>query len=119
MSAVHTKAKGTNDTLHYVFSTHGVPTVLVVRTNKTGDIVIKCKDFLSKNMTLMDNSITFTEEHYAYAIMFNRVSEIAPGHMFTYTYMYLFGYIIFFFGKKTCCYSLPFSKVIYYMFFSK
>ena len=91
MSAVHTKAKGTNDTLHYVFSTHGVPTVLVVRTNKTGDIVIKCKDFLSKNMTLMDNSITFTEEHYAYAIMFNRVSEIAPGHMFTYTYMYLFG----------------------------
>ena len=70
---LHTTAVGKNDTLHYIFSTHGTPAVLVARTDNNATLHLNCTEFFSENVNESKSSIFFSHHHYAFAILFQRV----------------------------------------------
>ena len=73
-NVAYSRAVGLNDTLHYVISTVGVPTVLVFHTALDNDPRIDCPRLLSGNVSVVENSITFTKPpFYTYALMFTKV----------------------------------------------
>lgn len=73
---VESKAVGQSDTLHYVYSTLGRPSVLLARTLNGAKMDFEWKKFLSENATVQDGSIKFSEEVLASALLsFDAVSE--------------------------------------------
>lgn len=49
VNIAHSQAVGPNDTLHYVFATVGLPTLLVALTPLHSNIILNCSKFLSSN----------------------------------------------------------------------
>jgi hypothetical protein len=78
VNLAHISAVGSSDSLHYVTSTIGRPTVLVARIkNKLKDLSINWENLLSKNLSDLQNSVSFSPQPiYSYAVIFNRVRNI-------------------------------------------
>lgn len=78
------KARGDQDTLHYVISAIGPPTVLVIMTQNTGNAVhegisIDWNRLRSDNMTMREESITLSKDLkvlYSYGVVFTRVTTM-------------------------------------------
>jgi len=77
----YVKAEGDQDTLHYLVTTVGTPTVLVLRTttlkdNVDSEIMVDWKKLMSKNLTESAGAISLSPKVkllYSYGIMFTRV----------------------------------------------
>ncbi|CAN9503562.1 unnamed protein product [Ophioblennius macclurei] len=73
---LHVKAVGPNDTLHYLFSSQGAPTVLLIHTDSTSsDIKVNWTEFLARNASgglwvEPKNSLL-----YSTALVFSRLLE--------------------------------------------
>jgi hypothetical protein len=73
----YTRADGATNTLHYVYSSRGLPTLLVARTGLKSNMTVDWKSFLSSNYSDVKNSVTFTQKpDYAYAVVFTKVSVL-------------------------------------------
>ncbi|XP_064620459.1 glycosylated lysosomal membrane protein B-like [Lineus longissimus] len=82
VNVAHVSAVGSQDSLHYVMSTIGKPTVLVARiNNQLKDLSINWEKLLSKNISDLHNSVTFDPEPiYSFAVVFNRLIEYNDTH---------------------------------------
>ncbi|XP_050400032.1 glycosylated lysosomal membrane protein B isoform X2 [Patella vulgata] len=73
----HIKAVGSEDTLHYVISTIGVPSVVVIRADPTSSLSFNWKNLLSDNATDRSGSITLTGTALknSFAVVFTELIE--------------------------------------------
>ena len=74
LNLIYTKAIGENDTLHYLYTTKGLPTVFVAQTDHYGKLVVDWKNLESDHP---NKTIAFTGKVYdAYAILITKVSML-------------------------------------------
>ncbi|XP_033633713.1 glycosylated lysosomal membrane protein B-like [Asterias rubens] len=76
VNLVHVSARGTNDTIHFLWSSIGAPSVLVVRTTNLAVLQINWEDLIQKNMKT--GSISFRPKEdvfYASSLMFSKLIE--------------------------------------------
>jgi hypothetical protein len=59
INLVYTTVRRTDDIVHFLYSTRGVPSVLVAHTSPSATLHINFTKFLSHNVTEAENSITF------------------------------------------------------------
>ncbi|KAK6180494.1 hypothetical protein SNE40_012639 [Patella caerulea] len=73
----HIKAVGSEDTLHYVISTIGVPSVLVIRSDPTSSLNFNWTNLLSDNATERSGSITLNGKALknSFAVVFTELIE--------------------------------------------
>ncbi|KAK2830978.1 hypothetical protein Q5P01_018909 [Channa striata] len=73
---LHVRAVGNNDTLHYLFCSHGAPALLLVHTNSSSsDVQVNWPLFLARNTS---GSLKVTPENsiqYSTAVIFSRLLE--------------------------------------------
>jgi hypothetical protein len=60
----YVKLTGANDVVHYLYSSIQSFTIMVFKTNTTAKLNINWPNLLSNNVSLMNNSITFSEAVY-------------------------------------------------------
>lgn len=74
VNVVHTEAKGHADSIHYIFSTVGIPSILTVRTSTTAKLKVDWDRLLSPNLTEINGSITFSERPYQ--VLVTMISDV-------------------------------------------
>lgn len=71
---VYVSASGSRDTIHYVYSSNGLPSVLIARTSTNSRLQLNCSQFHSPNDSLVSRSIQFSHPPDAVMVLiFNRV----------------------------------------------
>ena len=71
---VYVSANGSNDTIHYVYSSNGLPSVLIARTSTNSRLQLNCSLFHSHDASLVSRSIQFSHPPDAVMVLiFNRV----------------------------------------------
>ena len=71
---VYVSANGSRDTIHYVYSSNGLPSVLIARTATNSRLQLNCSQFHSSNASVASRSIIFTHPPDAVMVLlFNQV----------------------------------------------
>ena len=74
VDVAYTRADGKHDSLHYISSVLGVPTVFVAQTSLSAALDIDCEKFSQRK----PNSITFSHEpEYMYGVSFTKVCSVS------------------------------------------
>jgi len=73
-TVVHVSAQGSNDTIHYVYSKRGIPSVLIARTDGSNKLKINCSRFYGADTTVQSGSVRFLHPpDAAMVLIFTRV----------------------------------------------
>lgn len=73
---IHIAANGSRDTIHYVYSSNGLPSVLVARTGTDSKLQLDCWRFHSNNASSVAESVQFSHPPDAVMVLlFNRLFQ--------------------------------------------
>jgi len=71
---IHVLARGSGDTIHYVYSSNGPPSVLIAHTDTNSMLKINCSQFHNPNPHLESHSVSFSQRPDAVMVLvFSRV----------------------------------------------
>ena len=71
---VHVVAEGSKDTIHYVYSSNRLPSVLIARTNTTTKLQLDCSQFHDARSSMEAGSVRFSHPPDAVMVLvFTRV----------------------------------------------
>jgi len=71
---IRVSACGSKDTIHYIYSSYGLPSVLIARTDTESGVVFDCSQFHNANTSVESGSVRFTHPpHAVMVLVFTRV----------------------------------------------
>ena len=66
---IHVSARGSQDTVHYVYSSYGLPSVLIARTDADSRLTFNCAAFHNQSTRLESACVSFSHEPDAVMVL--------------------------------------------------
>ena len=66
---IHVSAQGSNDTIHYIYSSNGPPSVLIARTDTASMLKFNCSQFHNPDPRSESHSVSFSNQPDAVMVL--------------------------------------------------